>query len=67
MIENQIASKNIRRRAGESAEQAIARVRAIPTLLDELSPEAIASIQRRAAEEPEILGSGAAPRRRVSR
>jgi hypothetical protein len=56
-------SENIRRRAGESPEQAIARVRAFPTLLDELSPEAVASIQRRASEEPEVLGRGAVPRR----
>lgn len=40
----------------ETAEEAIARERTIPTLLDELGPETIAWIQREAAKHPEVLG-----------
>lgn len=59
--------RSVRRTRIESARQAIARVRSMPTLLDELGPETVASIQRTAAEHPEILGRTTAAPRRVAR
>ncbi len=40
----------------ETVEEAVARERAFPTLLDELGPETIARIQREAAQYPEVMG-----------
>lgn len=43
-------------RKRETVEEAVARERAFPTLLDELGPETIARIQREAAQYPEVMG-----------
>ena len=56
-----------RRTRFESVEQTIARVRGTPTLLDELGPETVSSIQRAAAEHPEVLGQTSSAPRRASR
>jgi hypothetical protein len=40
----------------ETVEEAIARTRNLPSLLDELGPEKIAWIQREAAKHPEVSG-----------
>jgi hypothetical protein len=55
------------RKPAESVEQAIARVKAMPTLLDELSPETIRSVQQRAGEQPEVLGRARTSRTRTPR
>ncbi|MEW5927018.1 MAG: hypothetical protein AB1941_06025 [Gemmatimonadota bacterium] len=57
----------VRRTGSESVEQAIARVRSMPSLLDELGPEAVASIQRTAADHPEVLGRTSSAKRRAAR
>lgn len=57
----------IRRTPSEPVEQSIARVRSMPSLLDELGSEAIASIQCIAADHPEVLGPTSTVRRRAAR
>ena len=41
---------------GETVEEAVARVRALPGFLEEIGPEAIARFQREAAKTHEVLG-----------
>lgn len=40
----------------ETVEEAVARVRAMPSFLEEIGPEAIARFQREMADHPEVLG-----------
>ncbi len=40
----------------ETVEEAVARVRAMPSFLEEIGPEAIARFQREVAEYPEVYG-----------
>lgn len=40
----------------ETVEEAVARVRAMPSFLEEIGPEAIAQFQREMADHPEVMG-----------
>lgn len=44
------------RAARETVEEAVARVRAMPSFLEEIGPEAIAQFQLEMADYPEVMG-----------
>lgn len=44
------------RSEGETVEEAVARVRALPSFLEEIGPEALMEFQREAAKYPEVMG-----------